>query len=73
MIGRCALRWWPDTRSLVDDLVGLAPSNHGTETAEPACMDSCVPAYHQQRSVAAFIAALSSLQETFASVDYTVA
>jgi pimeloyl-ACP methyl ester carboxylesterase len=50
MIGRWALRFWPDTRTLVDDLVGLAPSNHGTETARPACAQECAPAYQQQRS-----------------------
>lgn len=73
MIGRWALRFWPDTRPLVDDLIGLAPSNHGTETAKPSCQQSCVPAYQQQRSDSAFIAALNSIQETFVEVDYTVA
>lgn len=73
MIGRWALRFWPDTRPLVDDLVGLAPSNHGTETAEPTCASECVPAYQQQRSGSAFVAALNSHQEAFDGVDYTVA
>ena len=30
MVPRWALRFWPDTRPLVEDLVGLDPSNHGT-------------------------------------------
>lgn len=73
MIGRWALRFWPDTRPLVDDLIGLAPSNHGTETAKSTCSSECVPAYHQQRSDASFVAALNSHQEAFDGVDYTVA
>src|SRR3954451_6670057 len=49
MIGRWALRWWPDTRAMVEDLVGLAPSNHGTASADYVCGSSCPPAYWQQR------------------------
>ena len=30
MVPRWALRFWPDTRALVNDLVGIDPSNHGT-------------------------------------------
>lgn len=72
MVPRWALRFWPDTREMVDDLVGLAPSNHGTVTAEAACQGSCPPAHWQQRSSAAFIEALNSRAETFAGIDYTV-
>src|SRR5919106_1642582 len=73
MVPRWALRFWPDTRPMVDDLVGIAPSNHGTETAKPVCaLGGCAPAFWQQRSNSAFIAALNSHQETFAGVDYTV-
>ncbi len=34
MIGRWATRFWPDTRQMVDDIVGLAPST----LAEPPLM-----------------------------------
>jgi hypothetical protein len=71
MVPRWALRFWPDTRSMVDDLVGLSPSNHGTLDAIPACAQSCAPAFWQQRSNAAFIAALNSAQETFPGISYT--
>jgi triacylglycerol esterase/lipase EstA (alpha/beta hydrolase family) len=71
MIGRWALRFWPDTRALVDDLVGLAPSNHGTLQAIGACSFGCAPAFWQQRTNAAFIAALNSAQETFPGISYT--
>ena len=71
MIPRWALRWWPDTRPLVEEVVGLAPSNHGTATASATCSDQCYPAYWQQRLEAAFIAALNSHTETFEAIEYT--
>jgi triacylglycerol esterase/lipase EstA (alpha/beta hydrolase family) len=73
MIGRWALRFWPDTRAEVGDLVGLAPSNHGTLDAIGACTVPCAAAFWQQRSDARFIAALNSYRETFRGIDYTVA
>ncbi|HWH31122.1 MAG TPA: hypothetical protein VNU01_00470 [Egibacteraceae bacterium] len=72
MIGRWALRFWPDTRDLVEEVVGLAPSNHGTLTAIPTCNPSCVPAYQQQRADSRFVAALNSRALTFGGVDYSV-
>jgi hypothetical protein len=71
MVPRWALRFWPDTRAMVDDLVGLSPSNHGTLDAIPLCAQSCAPAFWQQRSNAAFIAAVNSAQETFPGISYT--
>ena len=73
MVGRWALRFWPDTRTMVDDLVGLSPSNHGTTVADVACQLSCNPSFWQQRSISAFTAALNSGAETFAGISYTVA
>lgn len=71
MIGRWALRWWPDVRGMVSDVVGAAPDNHGTDVALPLCAIPCAVAFWQQRSDARFVAALNSGQETFAGVDYT--
>lgn len=72
MIPRWALRFWPDTRTMVDDVVGLAASNHGTTApAITSCSSGCAPAFWQQHSTAGFIAALNSHQETFAGIDYT--
>jgi triacylglycerol esterase/lipase EstA (alpha/beta hydrolase family) len=73
MIGRWALKYWPDTRPMLEDLVGLAPSNHGTTGARTICATSCPPAFWQQRDDAKFIAALNQGGETFSGVDYTVA
>jgi hypothetical protein len=71
MVPRWALRFWPDTRAMVDDLIGLSPSNHGTLDAIPLCEVGCAASIWQQRSNANFIAAVNSGQETFPGVSYT--
>ena len=73
MVPRWALRFWPDTRALVDDVIGLSPSNHGTVVADVACQRECTPANHQQASQSEFMRALNSGTETFRGIDYTVA
>lgn len=67
---RWALRFWPDTRHMVDDVVGFAGSNHGT-TAAAVCVDGCPPAVWQQYASSSFIRALNSYAETFAGISYT--
>lgn len=71
MVARWALRFWPDTRKLVSDVVGAAPSNHGTVDAVGLCAVGCAAGIWQQREGSAFYAALNSRQETFAGIDYT--
>ncbi|MFL5907335.1 MAG: lipase family alpha/beta hydrolase [Solirubrobacterales bacterium] len=71
MSPRWALRFWPDTRAMVDDQIGIAPSNHGTRDAEFACQMPCVPANFQQSDKAEFIKAVNSYQETFPGISYT--
>jgi hypothetical protein len=71
MVPRWALRFWPDTRSMVDDLVGLSPSNHGTLDADALCAVPCAAAIWQQRPDAHFLAALNSFQQTFPGISYT--
>jgi triacylglycerol esterase/lipase EstA (alpha/beta hydrolase family) len=72
MVPRWALRFWPDTRAVVDDLVAIDPSNHGTLDADGVCTPSCAPAIWQQRTGSHFLAALNSAAETFAGISYTV-
>lgn len=70
---RWALRFWPDTRTMVDDVIGMAGSNHGS-TAVGFCrpgVTRCPAAVWQQAAGARFIAALNSYAETFAGVSYT--
>lgn len=73
MIGRWALKYWPGTREIVDDLVGLAPSNHGTADANALCATVCAPAIRQQALGSDFLTALNDGPETWDGVDYTVA
>jgi hypothetical protein len=71
MVPRWALRWWPDTRAMVDDVIGFAGTNHGTVMAQADCPGGCIPANAQQASDSMFIKALNSGQETFPGISYT--
>lgn len=72
MVPRWALRFWPDLRPMVDDVIGLAPTNHGTTGNLDGCLaKGCRPAEAQQGASSAFIAALNSGQETFRGISYT--
>ena len=69
---RWALRFWPDTRTMVDDVIGFSGSNHGTTVSGGDCaQDGCPPAVWQQGAKARFIAALNSRAETFPGISYT--
>jgi hypothetical protein len=72
MVPRWALRWWPDTRTAVDDVVALDPSNHGTVLANGLCTVGCAAAIWQQRAGSAFLTALNGRAETWAGISYTV-
>jgi hypothetical protein len=74
MIFRWAFRFWKDTRPMVDDAIGLAASNHGTDVLSlvPTCITTgCPVASHQQRAGSRFLDALNSRQETFEGISYT--
>jgi hypothetical protein len=71
MVPRWALKWWPDTRAMVDDLVGIDPSNHGTVDAVGLCLLTCAPSFWQQRTGSAFLHALNAGGETWGGISYT--
>ena len=71
MVPRWALKWWPDTRAMVDDVIGIDPSNHGTLDAQAVCSLPCAAAFWQQRTGSAFLTALNRGGETFAGISYT--
>jgi hypothetical protein len=70
---RWALRFWPDTRSMVADVIGIDGSNHGTKAlSQSVCaLEGCSPATWQQLAGSKFIGALNSRAETFAGISYT--
>ncbi|MCL2542721.1 MAG: lipase [Nocardioidaceae bacterium] len=71
---RWALRFWPDTRAMVDDVIGMAGTNHGSTAFGQACLaglTTCAPAMWQQRAGSAFVKALNSRAETFKDISYT--
>jgi triacylglycerol esterase/lipase EstA (alpha/beta hydrolase family) len=72
MIGRWSLKYWPDTRALVDDYVGLAASNHGTDVFSAQCSaGSCSAANWQQSTGSHFLTALNSGPQTWPGISYT--
>jgi hypothetical protein len=70
---RWSLRFWPDTRDLVDDVIGFAGSNHGTArgSTSQCAQTGCRAAVFQQASDSEFVKALNSTTETFAGISYT--
>jgi hypothetical protein len=75
MLPRWVLKYWPDTRAMVDDVVGLAASNHGTQVSKAPCAspDGCAESFWQQTIGSHFLEALNSGPETFAGISYTSA
>ncbi|RLV47899.1 lipase [Nocardioides mangrovicus] len=72
MVPRWAFKYVPQTRSMVDDLVGLDPSNHGTLDSYAVCaLNGCAPAFWQQQTGSHFLTALNRGQETYAGISYT--
>ena len=72
MAMRWPLRFWPDTRKMVDDVIGFAGTNQGTtQAADCDGTDACTAAGAQQSSNSQFIRALNSRKETFAGISYT--
>jgi triacylglycerol esterase/lipase EstA (alpha/beta hydrolase family) len=72
IVPRWALRFWPDTRGMVDDVISLAGTHHGTRVFTDQCATSpCPVATLQQRHVSGFVRALNSRAETFAGISYT--
>jgi triacylglycerol esterase/lipase EstA (alpha/beta hydrolase family) len=72
MVPRWSLKFWPDTRAMVDDMISLDPSNHGTLDAYPTCtVGGCAPALWQQQTGSRFLAALNKDAETYAGISYS--
>jgi hypothetical protein len=72
MLLRWAVKWWPDMRSLVDDVIGIAPSNRGFDLAAPLCGGPCPPATRQLKPDSGFLKALNSGDQTPGRIPYSV-
>jgi len=72
---RWALRYWPDTRAMVEDVISLAADNHGStwqrKTNVTACATACPPVNFQLAAGSRFLRALNSQAETFRGIAYT--
>ncbi len=70
---RWALRWWPDLRRLVSDVVMLAPPNGGAVFTDRVCTmpSACAASMFQMRSDSAFLAALNAGRHAFGRVAMT--
>lgn len=71
MLPRWVLRFWPDTRNLVEDLVSLAGAHHGALLADGICLPGCQPAVFQAKPKSNFLRVLNSGYETLPDVAYT--
>jgi triacylglycerol lipase len=69
---RWALRWWPDLRHLVSDVVLLAAPNHGALFTNKVCTGPglCAESLYQMRSDSMFLRALNR-RETVPGVSFT--
>ncbi len=70
---RWALRWWPDIRSLVSDVIMLGTPNHGSAFTDVLCTGPffCAASFYQMQSDSAFLAALNAGHETVGAVPLT--
>jgi len=70
---RWALRWWPDLRHLVSDVIMLATPNHGALFPDVVCTAPfvCSASLYQMESDSAFLAALNAGHETAGAVSFT--
>lgn len=68
---RWAVKWWPDVRRQVDDLVAMAGPAHGITRTEFTCSRSCIAPFWQMRPDSQFLTALNHGDESPGDVDYT--
>ena len=68
---RWAIKYWPDIKLLVDDLIGIAAPYHGWRQTDIYCSSACVAALWQMRMESKFIGALNAGDETPGAVSYT--
>lgn len=68
---RWSIRFWPDIRPMIEDLISLAGVNHGTLEASLVCLKPCAPGIWQLRPESAWMRALNQDFETVPGIAYT--
>jgi pimeloyl-ACP methyl ester carboxylesterase len=68
---RWAIKWWPDIRKRVDDMVLMAGVSHGFTETNALCFSSCIRPFWQMKPDSKFLAALNSGDETPGDISYT--
>jgi pimeloyl-ACP methyl ester carboxylesterase len=70
---RWALRWWPDLRRLISDVVMFAPPNNGSAFPDGLCTSpgACAASLYQMRSDSLFLEALNQGRRAFGRVAMT--
>lgn len=71
LAARWAIKYWPDVRESVDDMVALAGPHHGSQFSNTMCLVPCIPAMQQMRVGSNFLAALNAGDETPGDISYT--
>lgn len=71
LASRAALKWWPDTQGLVDDLVMLGTPNHGSLNFIALCAVGCPQSFWQARPGSNFLGVLNAMTETPGPLSYT--
>jgi triacylglycerol lipase len=70
---RWALRWWPDLRQLVSDVIMLATPNQGSAFPDAVCLGPffCAASLYQMQTGSAFLTALDAGHDTIGSIPFT--
>jgi triacylglycerol esterase/lipase EstA (alpha/beta hydrolase family) len=68
---RAAMKWWPDARALVDDLVLVGVMNHGNVQVDVLCSVPCIAPFWQMKPGSKFLGALNAGDQTPGDVSYT--
>jgi triacylglycerol lipase len=68
---RWAIKYWPDVRNLVDDLVAMSGVGHGFTETEVICSSECIAPFWQMKPESRFLNALNAGDETPGDVSYT--
>lgn len=70
---RWAVKYWPDVRRKVDDLVGMEAPYQGAAIGNVSCVRECIPVLWQMRIGSQFLTTLNAGDQTPGRISYTSA